>query len=270
LRICEKLDCVNLFAEVARATGAPLSSLLTPGRHIKLVPVVYQLAQKLGFVIPTTKPVDQDSNAKLFDPLRLYYKEIRSGPDFFESFDKIVKDNNLCISTLVPKTDESVIEAIEGAKGARFVKKSVRTGLLPQVLEHLQGYEARDISVTTTALKIAAFSILSMVRSGGQMTCPALASTVMQLSYEDLKEKEDEEEEEKKEETKPKLENPKKRKLKQFDSTEGFSALNTDKRLRLDPKFSSLGKQTQISKADRQSSVTELQTLFKVMLSTSN
>lgn len=105
-----------------------------------------------------------------------------------------------------------------------------------------------------------------MVRSGGQMTCPALASTVMQLSYEDSKE----EEEEKKEETKPKLENPKKRKLKQFDSNEGFSALNTDKRLRLDLKFSSLGKQTQISKADRQSSVTELQTLFKAMLSTSN
>lgn len=137
LRIFEKLDCVNLFAEVARATGAPLSSLLTPGRHIKLVPLVYQLAQKLGFVIPTVKPVDQDSNSKLFDPIRLYYREFRSGPDFLESFGKIMKDNNLCISTLVPKANESVIEAVEGAKGVRFVKKSVRNGLLPQVLDHL-------------------------------------------------------------------------------------------------------------------------------------
>uniref|UniRef100_A0ACB8EUP6 DNA polymerase delta catalytic subunit n=1 Tax=Sphaerodactylus townsendi TaxID=933632 RepID=A0ACB8EUP6_9SAUR len=144
LRLLEKLMCVINYMEMARVTGVPLNYLLARGQQIKVVSQLLRQAMKQDLVMPVVKSEGGEdyAGATVIEPLKGYYDVPIATLDFSSLYPSIMMAHNLCYTTLlqqgaVESYGLSPEQFIRTPTGDRFVKASVRKGLLPEILENL-------------------------------------------------------------------------------------------------------------------------------------
>ncbi|GIY06379.1 DNA polymerase delta catalytic subunit [Caerostris extrusa] len=200
LRLMEKLMCVINYMEMARVTGVPLSYLLSRGQQIKVVSQLLRKAIEHDYVIPTMKTEvgDDFTGATVIEPVKGYYSDPISTLDFSSLYPSIMMAHNLCYSTLV----QSVVirdqlgpdNFIKTPSENLFVKKSVRKGLLPEILEHLLSarkrakdelkketdpFKKKVLDGRQLALKISANSVYGFTGAQvGKLPCLAISQSV--------------------------------------------------------------------------------------------
>jgi len=203
--LLDKLMCIVNLTEMSRVTGVPISLILTRGQQIKVASQLYRKANQCDMVIPTEhvggKNITEGKGyegAIVIPPHKGFYQIPVATLDFSSLYPSIMMAHNLCYSTLINSKEEA--EKIGGGKyentptGDYFVKKEVRKGLLPLILEELIAARkrARDQLAKETdpfkkkvldgrqlALKISANSVYGFTGAQvGQLPCLQISSSV--------------------------------------------------------------------------------------------
>ncbi|KAG8176686.1 hypothetical protein JTE90_018415, partial [Oedothorax gibbosus] len=200
LRLMEKLMCVINYMEMARVTGVPLTYLLSRGQQIKVVSQLLRKAVEHDFIIPTMKTEvgDDFTGATVIEPVKGYYSDPISTLDFSSLYPSIMMAHNLCYSTLLQsvavRDQMEPGEFIKTPSENLFVKKSVRKGLLPEILEHLLSarkrakdelkketdpFKKKVLDGRQLALKISANSVYGFTGAQvGKLPCLAISQSV--------------------------------------------------------------------------------------------
>ncbi|KNA00843.1 DNA polymerase delta catalytic subunit [Plasmodium vivax North Korean] len=208
LRLIDKLLFIYNYVEMARVTGTPFVYLLTRGQQIKVTSQLYRKCKELNYVIPSTY-IKSGSNEKyegatVLEPIKGYYIEPISTLDFASLYPSIMIAHNLCYSTLVKNNAEieglkqEDVTSIQGKSNIKFVKRSVKKGILPLIVEEL--IDARKkvkllikneqnkitkmvLNGRQLALKISANSVYGYTgaASGGQLPCLEVAVSITTL-----------------------------------------------------------------------------------------
>nr|XP_054761921.1 DNA polymerase delta catalytic subunit-like [Lytechinus pictus]XP_054761922.1 DNA polymerase delta catalytic subunit-like [Lytechinus pictus] len=142
LRLLAKLMSVINYMEMARVTGVPLTYLLSRGQQIKVVSQLLRKAKEQDLVMPAHKVVTGEDyvGGYVLDPIRGYYDCPIATLDFSSLYPSIMQAHNLCYTTLLsPSMKENLApdQYIKTPTGNYFVKKAVRRGILPEILEDL-------------------------------------------------------------------------------------------------------------------------------------
>uniref|UniRef100_A0A8C9GXL5 DNA polymerase n=1 Tax=Piliocolobus tephrosceles TaxID=591936 RepID=A0A8C9GXL5_9PRIM len=208
LRLIDKLLFVYNYVEMARVTGTPFVYLLTRGQQIKVTSQLYRKCKELNYVIPSTymktNTNEKYEGATVLEPIRGYYIEPISTLDFASLYPSIMIAHNLCYSTLI-KSDYEIsdlkpddIVVVQGKSVYRFVKNTVRKGILPLIVEELilarkkakalMQNEKNPIAKMVLngrqlALKISANSVYGYTgaSAGGQLPCLEVAISITTL-----------------------------------------------------------------------------------------
>ncbi|OAD61418.1 DNA polymerase delta catalytic subunit [Eufriesea mexicana] len=145
LRLLDKLMCIFIYMEMARVTGVSISCLLTRGQQIKVVSQLLRKIREKDYVMPVhhgQASDEQFEGATVIEPKRGYYNDPIATLDFNSLYPSIIMAHNLCYSTLLKQDkqikykvdkDNVTITPIE----SKFIKASVRKGILPEILESL-------------------------------------------------------------------------------------------------------------------------------------
>uniref|UniRef100_T1JE16 DNA polymerase n=1 Tax=Strigamia maritima TaxID=126957 RepID=T1JE16_STRMM len=143
LRLLDKLMCFFNYMEMARVTGVPLSYLLTRGQQIKVMSQLLRKAKEYGFIIPAMEieTGDEFTGATVIEPIAGYYDVPIATLDFASLYPSIMIAHNLCYTTVLTSPSEreklSADDFIKTPSNAYFVKKNMRKGLLPEIVENL-------------------------------------------------------------------------------------------------------------------------------------
>lgn len=147
LRLFDKLKCIYSYVEMARVTGVPITYLLFKGQQIKIVSQLYRTTRQKGFVVPYFKKKFAEDGevgyqgADVLEPKRGFYDVPIATLDFASLYPSIMISHNMCYSTLLRGGAErgrfAADEVHVTPAGYTFVKKEVRRGLLPEILENL-------------------------------------------------------------------------------------------------------------------------------------
>ncbi|GAB6033248.1 DNA polymerase delta catalytic subunit [Chamberlinius hualienensis] len=200
LKLLEKLMCVINYMEMARVTGVPLSYLLTRGQQIKVVSQLLRAAKSRDYIIPTRSISDNGeefTGATVIEPLQGFYKVPISTLDFNSLYPSIMMAHNLCYTTLLTPSSRASVNSedyIRTPSGDYFVKKSVRKGLLPNIVENLLAARKKakdDLKVETNpfrrkvldgrqlALKLSANSVYGFTGAQvGKLPCLEISQSV--------------------------------------------------------------------------------------------
>ncbi|MFH4977002.1 hypothetical protein AB6A40_003711 [Gnathostoma spinigerum] len=199
LRLLEKLMAVINYIEMARVTGVPLDYLVSRGQQIKVLSQLMRKARSLNFFIPVIDALaaeDTFEGATVIEPVRGFYNEPIATLDFASLYPSIMIAHNLCYTTFLPASEKSVPEGdyITTPSNNRFVKPSLRQGLLPQILGDLLSARKRakeDLKNETDpfrkmvlngrqlALKISANSVYGFTGATvGKLPCLELSQSV--------------------------------------------------------------------------------------------
>ncbi|SBT70172.1 DNA polymerase delta catalytic subunit, putative [Plasmodium malariae] len=208
LRLIDKLLFIYNYVEMARVTGTPFVYLLTRGQQIKVTSQLYRKCKELNYVIPSTyikvNTNEKYEGATVLEPIKGYYIEPISTLDFASLYPSIMIAHNLCYSTLIKSNNEiselkdEDITTIQGKSNLKFVKKNVKKGILPLIVEEL--IDARKkvkelikkeqnnitkmvLNGRQLALKISANSVYGYTgaSSGGQLPCLEVAVSITTL-----------------------------------------------------------------------------------------
>lgn len=147
LRLIDKLKNIFNYVEMARVTGVPINVLLKRGQQIKVLSQLYRETPKYNMIIPTLKLKLKTDNGReiayqggfVLEPKTAFYKVPIATLDFASLYPSIMIAHNLCYTTKVegrPKGIDGVPITVTPS-GHRFVKREVRQGLLPLILENL-------------------------------------------------------------------------------------------------------------------------------------
>ncbi|KFM62170.1 DNA polymerase delta catalytic subunit, partial [Stegodyphus mimosarum] len=200
LRLMEKLMCVINYMEMSRVTGVPLTYLLSRGQQIKVVSQLLRKAVEHDFIIPTvhTEVGEDFTGATVIEPVKGYYSNPISTLDFTSLYPSIMMAHNLCYTTLVQSVQMREHLGEEGytkcPSGVLFVKKTVRKGLLPEILENLLAarkkakdelkketdpFKKKVLDGRQLALKISANSVYGFTGAQvGKLPCLEISKTV--------------------------------------------------------------------------------------------
>lgn len=145
LRLLDKLMCIINYMEMARVTGVSLSSLLTRGQQIKVVSQLLRKAQEEGYLMPAHGggvQEEQYEGATVIEPKKGYYADPIATLDFSSLYPSIMMAHNLCYTTLLQPGAQgrlglTPVQYVKTPASNFFVTKSVRKGLLPEILENL-------------------------------------------------------------------------------------------------------------------------------------
>ncbi|XP_072172406.1 DNA polymerase delta catalytic subunit-like [Diadema setosum] len=199
LRLLDKLMSIINYMEMARVTGVPLTYLLSRGQQIKVVSQLLRKAKEQDLVMPAHKVETGDDyiGGYVLDPIRGYYDCPIATLDFSSLYPSIMQAHNLCYTSLLSpsmKENMSPDQYIKTPSGNYFVKKSVRRGILPEILEDLLSARKRakaDLKKETDplrrkvldgrqlALKISANSVYGFTGAQvGKLPCLEISQSV--------------------------------------------------------------------------------------------
>ena len=203
-RLCQKLMTIYNYAAMCRVTSTPLNSVLSRGQQIKVFSQIHKYALDLNYLIPTLKiqaKEDEDEEgyegAFVLDPKPKFYTEPIATLDFASLYPSIMIAHNLCYTTLVRADDVNNFkpeDVFKSPNGETFVKKHIREGILPRILEELiaarkatkkEIKETNDESKKAVldgrqlALKVSANSVYGFTGAQvGQLPCIAISASV--------------------------------------------------------------------------------------------
>lgn len=202
LRLLDKLMCIINYMEMARVTGVPLSSLLTRGQQIKVVSQLLRKSREKGYLMPAHQGQgsdDQFEGATVIEPKKGYYADPIATLDFSSLYPSIMMAHNLCYTTLLQpgvkeKLNLSPDKYSKTPAGNFFIKKSVRKGLLPEILESLldarkkakadlknetDPFKQKVLDGRQLALKISANSVYGFTGAQvGKLPCLEISGSV--------------------------------------------------------------------------------------------
>eukprot|EP00929_Paragymnodinium_shiwhaense_P022548 TRINITY_DN14374_c0_g1_i12.p1 TRINITY_DN14374_c0_g1~~TRINITY_DN14374_c0_g1_i12.p1 ORF type:complete len:654 (+),score=142.80 TRINITY_DN14374_c0_g1_i12:929-2890(+) len=193
LQLFNQQFCLFRYVEMARVTGVPMEYLLTRGQSIKVFSMLLRKALAHNYVMPPQSRggsgEDSYEGATVLEPLSGFYDEPIITLDFASLYPSIMQRHNLCYSTLLKAgqkptavqqssgdgaaADDDGVELVPSL-GHRFVKGTVRKGLLPMVLEELLTARA----TAKKALKAAADAQMKAVLDGRQLALKISANSV--------------------------------------------------------------------------------------------
>lgn len=141
LLIYEKLLIFITGVEMVRVLGVPIHWHFNRGISVKIFGLILREARKNGFVIPNVTVKDEGyMGAFVIEPERGYYDEPIAVLDFASLYPSIIIAHNLCYSTMLLGTKHGIDKSKDAEispTGTYFVKKDVRVGLLPVILEKM-------------------------------------------------------------------------------------------------------------------------------------
>ena len=145
LKLMEKMSTLINLVEMANVSGVPMNFLLTRGEGIKVLAQIYRKAITRGFITPNLSKGFGESEkfqgAVVIDPKKGFYKDPIVTLDFMSLYPSIMIAHNLCYTTIIPQdVREEDLDNVEYSRtptGVRFVKKDVRIGVLPEILQEL-------------------------------------------------------------------------------------------------------------------------------------
>ncbi|KAK6639162.1 DNA polymerase delta catalytic subunit [Polyplax serrata] len=202
LRLNEKLMSFINYMEMARVTGVPLSCLLTRGQQIKVVSQLLRKTKEKGFLMPTyqiTGSDEQYEGATVIEPKKGYYPDPIATLDFSSLYPSIMMAHNLCYTTLLQHGVKEKLNLTPDQYSVTpaqnyFVKKSVRKGLLPEILENLldarkkakadlkketDPFKQKVLDGRQLALKISANSVYGFTGAQvGKLPCLEISGSV--------------------------------------------------------------------------------------------
>nr|BAJ78754.1 DNA polymerase delta catalytic subunit [Tenodera aridifolia] len=202
LKLLEKLMCIINYMEMARVTGVSLPSLLTRGQQIKVVSQLLRKAREKGYVIPAYGggvQEEQYEGATVIEPKKGYYADPIATLDFSSLYPSIMMAHNLCYTTLLQSGPREKLgltpdQYIKTPASNYFVTKSVRKGLLPEILENLLAarkkakadlknekdpFKQKVLDGRQLALKISANSVYGFTGAQvGKLPCLEISGSV--------------------------------------------------------------------------------------------
>ncbi|XP_060531065.1 DNA polymerase delta catalytic subunit isoform X2 [Cylas formicarius] len=183
VRLLRRVLSFTNDVEMARVTGVPITSLLTKGEQVKVVAQLLRHGKQAGYFMPShqgTGGADQFEGATVIEPVRGYYTDPIATLDFSSLYPSIMIAHNLCYSTLLKSTTAKTKLGLSDDQVTRtpanctFVRSSVRSGLLPQILQHLLAARKK----TKALLKEAKDPVLQAVLNGRQLAYKISANSV--------------------------------------------------------------------------------------------
>ncbi|CAK9809726.1 DNA polymerase delta catalytic subunit [Anthophora quadrimaculata] len=145
LRLLDKLMCIFIYMEMARVTGVSICSLLTRGQQIKVVSQLLRKIKEKDYLMPVHRGQvsdEQFEGATVIEPKRGYYSDPIATLDFSSLYPSIIMAHNLCYTTLLKsdRQDKNKVDPDDitmTPTNSKFVKATVRKGILPEILEDL-------------------------------------------------------------------------------------------------------------------------------------
>jgi len=143
IMLMDKLMSFINYCEMARVTGVLFKWLLSRGQQIKVISAIKRHTNQHDYVIPVILPFKTDEQyegATVIEPKRGYYVEPVATLDFASLYPSIMMAHNLCYTTFVKPGESIDSDKITTSPcGHKFVKASIRKGILPLILENLIG-----------------------------------------------------------------------------------------------------------------------------------
>lgn len=205
VQLMDKLMALTNYMEMARVTGIPLGWLVSRGHMIKVVSLLHRKSHLVNLLIPDIKRASQApggsegpqfEGATVIEPMKGYYKDPIATLDFASLYPSIIMAHNLCYSTLIRAHHLAHMKPEEFSRspsGACFVRKSVKKGILTEILEELLAArkqakkdlkEAKDPFLESVlfgrqlALKISANAVYGFTgASVGKLPCMEISSS---------------------------------------------------------------------------------------------
>ncbi|XP_024939550.1 DNA polymerase delta catalytic subunit isoform X2 [Cephus cinctus] len=145
LRLLDKLMCIIIYMEMARVTGVSLPSLLTRGQQIKVISQLLRKTKEKEFLMPAHEghgSEEQFEGGTVIEPKRGYYNDPIATLDFSSLYPSIIMAHNICYTTLLNARAQNKFnlpseDVTHTPSNCKFVKESVRKGILPEILENL-------------------------------------------------------------------------------------------------------------------------------------
>lgn len=181
LNLVLKKNLLDKFLELSKVSGVLLPDVLSSGESIRVETLLLREFNKLGFVIPC-KPSDEEiarrnleretkflKGALVLEPESGLHTDVVIYLDFKSMYPSIYISYNICPTTII--RDEKVEDKIDTPYGASFTSKSVRKGIIPDIVESLinerdivkkemrgetDGNKIRELNAKQLALKIMA------------------------------------------------------------------------------------------------------------------
>ncbi|VDN97005.1 unnamed protein product [Rodentolepis nana] len=221
LRLLDKLMSVAHNVEMARVTGVPITYLLRRGQQVKVISQLLRKAKEHGLLLPTQVPGHGDEyvGATVIEPRRGFYNEPIATLDFSSLYPSIMIAHNLCYTTLLRPEDISAAggisnlcskyelgpdDYIKTPTGSFFVKKHIRKGLLPLILEQLLAarkkakselaaetdpFKRRVLDGRQLALKVSANSVYGFTGAQvGKLPCLEISGSITGFGREMIEE----------------------------------------------------------------------------------
>ncbi|VDM34153.1 unnamed protein product, partial [Hydatigera taeniaeformis] len=221
LLLLDKLMSVANSVEMARVTGVPMAYLLKRGQQVKVISQLLRKSKENGLLLPTHRSGQGDEyvGGTVIEPQRGFYNEPIATLDFSSLYPSIMVAHNLCYTTLLKPEDISASggivhllatynlgpdDYIRTPTGAYFVKKHIRKGLLPCVLEQLleartkakremvaenDNFRRQVLDGRQLALKVSANSVYGFTGAQvGKLPCLELSSSISGFGREMIEE----------------------------------------------------------------------------------
>ncbi|KAL4435029.1 hypothetical protein ABPG77_003854 [Micractinium sp. CCAP 211/92] len=208
-RLVDKLMLMYNYVEMARVTGVPMSYLLARGQSIKVFSQILRKSRTKGLVVPNMKRGGDTGEgvayegATVLEPKAGYYDRPVATLDFASLYPSIMMAHNLCYTTLLPKGQEKMFPKEHltfTPNNDVFVKPSLATGVLPEILQELLAARKRakkDMATATDpflravyngrqlALKVSANSVYGFTGATvGALPCLEISSSVTSFGRE--------------------------------------------------------------------------------------
>jgi len=135
MNLIVKLNLMDKYIALSRASGMLLQDTLDGGEATRIENYLLREFNKKGYIFPLKPEATGDKDlvgGAVLEPKRGLHSDV-AVLDFKSMYPSIIRSYNICPTTLTTDKENS----LETASGARFLKKSVREGVLPKIIEHL-------------------------------------------------------------------------------------------------------------------------------------
>lgn len=141
MNLIMKLNLMDKYKALSRVSGILLQDALSGGEATRIENYLLREFNQKGYVFPI-KPETVGSKQLIGGAVLEPKKGLHSNVvvlDFKSMYPSIIRSFNICPTTLTRDRENSV----ETPSGARFLKKSVREGVLPVIVKHLMETRGR-------------------------------------------------------------------------------------------------------------------------------
>jgi len=135
MNLVVKLNLMDKYIALSRASGMLLQDTLDGGEATRIENYLLREFNKKGYIFPLKPETVGDKDligGAVLEPKHGLHSDV-AVLDFKSMYPSIIRSYNICPTTLTKDTENS----LETASGARFLKKSVREGVLPKIVEYL-------------------------------------------------------------------------------------------------------------------------------------